>query len=52
MHFSAWRPWPTVSSKMGAFAGAQQDEPRTSAMTLAISPGFSSSRLRGFWRSS
>ena len=26
--------------------------PRTSAMTLAISPGFSSSRLRGFWRSS
>ena len=39
MHFSVSRPWPTVISKMGMRRVRNRPEVRTSAMTLAISPG-------------
>ena len=42
MHFSVLRPSPTVISKMGMRRVRNSPDVRTSAITLAISPGRSS----------
>ena len=52
MHFIEVSPWPTVISKMGIFRVRSRIAPRTSPITLAVSPSFSSFSARGFSRSS